>query len=93
MCEGFKNGTMLYVASYIYSVNRYWKEASSLGNLNIWLPDNDSVISVHEASKNGKDGTITVQCGSLKCTFGVKTYPYAGHRHRQKHKAAAYTTV
>ena len=62
-------------------------------NLNSWLPDNDSVISVDEASKDGKDGTITVQCGSLQCTFGVKTYRYADHGHRQKHEAAAYTTV
>ena len=41
-------------------------------NLNNWLPDNDVVISVDEANKYGKDGTITVQCGSLKYTFGVK---------------------
>ena len=77
----------------VCSVNRYWKKTSSLENLNYWLPDNDSVISVDEASKDGKDGTITVQCGSLQCTFAVKTYHYAGHGHRQQHEAAAYTTV
>ena len=77
----------------VYPVNRYWKETSSFDNLTNWLPDNDSVISVDETSKDGNDGTITVLCGNLRCTFGVKTYRYAGHGHRQQHKAASYTTV
>ena len=62
-----------------YVIIRYWEKTSSLENLKNWLPNDDSVISVDLTSRYDGDGAITVLCGNLQCTFGVKTYRHVGY--------------
>lgn len=55
-----------------YFINRFWEKISSSQKLKYWLGNKYSV-------RGDTDGTISVLCGNLQCTFGVKTYRYVGY--------------